>query len=161
MGRMSWNRRQRHLRLALGMRRQRLTARVRPGTPPGTLTAAESAEPPTFNVMTFSPGEVQAGPVETLEGALAALSPGAVTWINIDGLGDASVFARLGERLGLHPLALEDVLNVGQRPKVERFDKYVFVVMRTMRLERPPEALPGTPVDPRRAEVHSEQVSLF
>jgi len=158
---MSWNRRQRHLRLALGMRRPRLAARVRPGTPPGTLTAAESAERPQFDVMTFSRGDVQAGPVDTLEGALATLSAGAVTWINIDGLGDASVFARLGERLGLHPLALEDVLNVGQRPKVERFDKYVFVIMRTMRLERPPDAPPATPVDPRSAEVHSEQVSLF
>jgi len=158
---MSWNRRQRHLRAALGMRRPRLTTRVRPGTPPGTLTAAETAERPTFEVMTFSRGEVQAGPVDTLEGALAALTPGAVTWINIDGLGDASVFARLGERLGLHALALEDVLNVGQRPKVERFDKYLFVVMRTMRLEPPPEAPRGMPIDPRTAEVHSEQVSLF
>jgi magnesium transporter len=161
MGRMSWNRRQRHLRLALGMRRPRLAARVRPGTLPGTLTAAETAERPTFEVMTFNHGDVQAGPVDTIEGALAALSPGAVTWINIDGLGDASVFAQLGERLGLHPLALEDVLNVGQRPKVERFDKYMFVILRTMRLERRPDALPGAPIDPRSAEVHSEQISLF
>ncbi len=158
---MSWNRRQRHLRAALGLRRPRLTTRVRPGTPPGTLTAAETAEQPTFEVLTFGRGEMQAGRVDTLEGALAALTPGAVTWINIDGLGDASVFARLGERLGLHALALEDVLNVGQRPKVERFDKYLFVIMRTMRLERPPEAPQGMPIDPRSADVHSEQVSLF
>ena len=158
---VSWNRRQRHLRAALGVRRPRLTARIRPGTLPGTLTAAERAEQPKFDVMTFSRGEVQSGPVDTLEGALATLAPGTCTWINIDGLGDASVFARLGERLGLHPLALEDVLNVGQRPKVERFDKYMFVVMRTMRLERPLSAPPGAPLDPRSAEVHSEQVSLF
>src|SRR5437773_9042880 len=170
MIRMSWNRRQRHLRAALGLRRPRLTMRVRPGTPPGTLTAAETAERPTFEVMTFSRGEVQAGRVDTLEGALAALIPGTVTWINIDGLGDASVFARLGERLGLHPLALEDVLNVPQRPKVERFDKYMFVVMRTMRLERPPEtaasaSAPETAaaaaIDPRTAIIRDEQVSMF
>jgi magnesium transporter len=60
--------------------------------------------------------------------------PGSITWINVDGLGDVGTLARLGEHFGLHPLALEDVLNVPQRPKVERYDKHMFVVMRTMRL---------------------------
>jgi magnesium transporter len=161
MAGMTWNRRQRHLRAALGFRRPRLAARVRPGTLPGTLSSLETAERPTFDVMTFNHAEVQAGRVDTLEGALAALTPGTVTWINIDGLGDASVFARLGDRLGLHPLALEDVLSVPQRPKVERFDKYMFVVMRTMRLDRPPEAPPDAELDPRTAIIHDEQVSLF
>src|SRR5207249_2156414 len=58
-------------------------------------------------------------------------------------------------RLGLHPLALEDVLNVPQRPKVERFDKYVFVILRTMRLERRPDVEAGG------APIIDEQVSLF
>jgi len=82
-----------------------------------------------------------------VDDALAAVAPGGVTWINVDGLGDPGVLARLGERFGLHPLALEDVLNVPQRPKVERFDKHMFVVLRTMRLAD--------------GEVAEEQVSLF
>jgi magnesium transporter len=39
-----------------------------------------------------------------------------VTWIDVEGL-DAHVLTRLGERFGLHPLALEDAMNVPQRPK--------------------------------------------
>src|SRR6266446_6574108 len=62
-------------------------------------------------------------------------------------LGDTTVLTRLGERFGLHALALEDVLNAPQRPKVERYDKHMFVVMRTMRLAE--------------GEVAEEQVSLF
>src|SRR5215469_2108265 len=54
---------------------------------------------------------------------LVVSAPTGVTWINVDGLGDTATLTRLGECFGLHPLALEDVLNVGQRPKVVRYDK--------------------------------------
>jgi magnesium transporter len=150
---MRWRRRQQHLRAALGVRRPRVS-RIRPGALPGTLTAAESAGPPVIDVMVFDRDRVEENRAETIDAALARLAPGAVTWINIDGLGDASVFARLGERLDLHPLALEDVLNVPQRPKVERFDKHLFMVVRTMRLEGPPEA-------PAAATIVDEQISAF
>jgi magnesium transporter len=155
---MNWTRRQQHLRAALGVRRPRV-ARIRPGAPPGTLVAAESAQPPVVDVMSFGRDGVEAGPVPSIDAALARLAPGSVTWINIDGLGDPAVLARLGERLGLHPLALEDVLNVPQRPKAERFDKHIFLVMRTMRLERPRD----TPAGPAlaAAPIIDEQVSLF
>ena len=51
-----------------------------------------------------------------------------VTWINIDGLGDVEALTILGERFNLHPLALEDVLNTGQRPKIEQTSDYLFIV---------------------------------
>ena len=50
-----------------------------------------------------------------------------VTWINIDGLGDVEALKTLGERFNLHPLALEDVLNTGQRPKIEQTADYIFI----------------------------------
>ena len=161
MSRMSWNRGERHLRAALGMHRRPRMARIRPGTLPGALVPVEAAERPTLEVITFGRDGVHEERPATIDDALARVTPGAVTWINIDGLGDAGVFARLGERLGLHPLAIEDVLNVPQRPKIERFEKYMFVVMRTMRLVPPPEAPATAEVDPRTACVADEQVSLF
>src|SRR5262245_50461961 len=130
------------------------TARIQPGVPPGTLVAGASAEMPTIDVTTFDRARGETQKVGTLDEALTRLGQGAVTWINIDGLGDPALVARLGERLGLHPLALEDVLNVPQRPKVERFDKHVFVVMRTIRLER-------TPGDDGPASINDEQISMF
>ena len=153
---MDFRRRQQHLRAALGLRRPRIS-RIRPGAPPGTLVVSESAQPPVIEVRTFGHEGIDEQRVATIDEALGRLTPGTVTWINIDGLGDSGVLSRLGERLGLHPLALEDVLNVPQRPKVERFDKHMFVVMRTMRLERPPGAdvASATPI------IVDEQVSLF
>jgi magnesium transporter len=136
-------------------------SRFRPGLPPGTLVAADSAEPPAIQVMTFGSGGVEEGVAATIDAALARVVPGVVTWINIDGLGDPAVFARLGERFDLHSLALEDVLNVPQRPKVERFDKHIFMIMRTMRLERPPDAAPAPAGEPNGGAIRDEQVSVF
>ncbi|RPH81905.1 MAG: hypothetical protein EHM88_10570, partial [Candidatus Rokuibacteriota bacterium] len=133
--RMTWTRRRQHPRVALGARRPRVS-RIQPGAPPGTLVAAVSAQPPVIHVMSFDRSGIGEDRVDTIDAALARLRTGIVTWINVDGLGDPGVLARLGERLGLHPLALEDVLNVPQRPKAERFDKHMFLVMRTMRLEQ-------------------------
>lgn len=53
-----------------------------------------------------------------------------VTWINIDGLGDSETFTQLAELFGLHPLAMEDVMNVHQRPKLEDYAETDFIVLR-------------------------------
>jgi magnesium transporter len=132
--------------------------RIRPGTLPGTLAPVESAEPPVIDVVRYNHESVQEERAASIDAALALLTPGSVTWINIDGLGDPGVFARLGERLGLHPLALEDVLNVPQRPKAERFDKHLFLVVRTMRLQRPAGAPSAAVAD---GEIVEEQISAF
>jgi magnesium transporter len=139
-------RRKRLLGAAGGPRRRRV-AHVRPGTPPGTLVPAEAAHPTRISVLTWTRASATFEEVPTVDAALARIVPGAITWINVDGLGDVGALSRLGERFGLHALALEDVLNVPQRPKVERYDKHMFVVMRTVRLVE--------------GAVHEEQVSLF
>jgi magnesium transporter len=53
-----------------------------------------------------------------------------VTWVSVEGLGDAAMIKKLGAHLNLHPLALEDVVNVHQRPKVDNYGDQLFVVMR-------------------------------
>jgi magnesium transporter len=67
--------------------------------------------------------------------------------LNIDGLGDVSVLERLGQHFDLHALSLEDVLNIPQRPKLEDYEAYQFLVFRMAILEE----LPGK----------TEQISLF
>src|SRR4030095_10142903 len=54
---------------------------------------------------------------------------GKVRWLDEDGLGDVEVLNRLGAKYGLHPLALEDVLHMGQRPKVEAYENHLFIVI--------------------------------
>ncbi len=59
---------------------------------------------------------------------MTEFKPGRVNWINVDGIGDAELLQRIGEQFDFHPLTLEDVLNTTQRPKVEYFDDYIFLV---------------------------------
>lgn len=139
-------RRKRTLSATPGPRRRRI-ARVTPGTPPGTLAPPDSAAPARISVLTWTRDGATFRDAAGIDAALAGVLPGAITWINVDGLGDVGVLTRLGERFGLHPLALEDVFNVPQRPKVERYDKHMFIVMRTMRLAG--------------GGIEEEQVSLF
>jgi magnesium transporter len=53
-----------------------------------------------------------------------------VTWIIIDGLQDIKVLEELGKCFGFHPLIMEDILNTEQRPKVEEFADYLYVVLK-------------------------------
>lgn len=64
-----------------------------------------------------------------------ALKSNTVTWINVNGLHDTDRMQELGASFGLHPLLLEDVLNTGQRPKLEVFDDVIFVVVKMLRME--------------------------
>ncbi len=54
-----------------------------------------------------------------------------ITWLNIDGLQDIKLFEDIGELFGLHPLVLEDILNTDQRPKMEDYGNYIYLVLKT------------------------------
>lgn len=118
-----------------------------PGTPPGTITIDPHAAPSSGAVMSFSPDsleESQSLDLNTLEQLPAA---GQLVWINVDGLGDANTLQRIAGRFRLHPLAMEDAVNIHQRPKFEDYESHHFVVLRM------PVAFDGS--------FESEQVSLF
>ena len=53
-----------------------------------------------------------------------------VTWVNIDGLHEVDVLERLGQCFRLHPLTLEDILNTNQRPKLDIYDDYIYLVLK-------------------------------
>lgn len=59
-----------------------------------------------------------------------------VTWINIDGLHDSEIMHTIGRAFGLHALTLEDIVNTGQRAKIEEFDEYLFLVVKMMSYDK-------------------------
>jgi magnesium transporter len=76
-----------------------------------------------------------------------------VRWINVDGLSDLRTVRALAIKYDLHPLAVEDVLHLQQRPKVDAFDAAsehqarLFVIVRMLQLVED--------------HLRSEQVSIF
>ena len=55
-----------------------------------------------------------------------------ITWINIDGLSNTAEIKKLGKYYELHPLILEDIVNTNQRPKIEEYQDYIFVVVKML-----------------------------
>jgi magnesium transporter len=104
-----------------------------PGAAPGTLVADPTASKPIVKLMAYGPEvfvELELRTIADFDRIPEILKQYPVTWVNVDGLGDAKVVARLGEIFGLHPLALEDVLNTHQRSKVEQYGDHLFIVAR-------------------------------
>lgn len=102
-----------------------------PGSAPATLTPHlidGKGRKPTIRLVEYDDAHLEEREIVDLEELAAHLDNQKVTWINIDGLGDVSALEMLGKRFKLHPLALEDVLNTGQRPKTEQFPEYLFIV---------------------------------
>ncbi|MSP59880.1 MAG: magnesium/cobalt transporter CorA [Myxococcales bacterium] len=68
------------------------------------------------------------GTSERLEDVPALLAAGAQVWIDAEGDGDG-IAQFLGETLKLHPLAVEDILQERQRPKIEDYGDYLYIVI--------------------------------
>jgi magnesium transporter len=97
-------------------------------------------------VLAYSPDEIVEESVTRVDRIPDFLGKYPVTWINVDGLGDVATIRALGELFDLHPLALEDVVHVHQRAKVEPFEKQLFLVARMVKMEK---------------QLETEQVSFF
>ncbi|ULC60732.1 magnesium/cobalt transporter CorA [Flaviramulus sp. BrNp1-15] len=57
---------------------------------------------------------------------------GTITWININGLNHVDAIEKIGAHYELHPLVLEDIVNISQRPKIDEYDHYLFVVLKML-----------------------------
>jgi magnesium transporter len=127
----------------------------RPGTAPGTLRPLEKpgAGPVRVTVIDYSPDRCEEKQVASIEEVFPYRDTPTVTWINVEGLHDVELLQKLGRHFGFHPLALEDVLNCGQRPKIEDYGDYHFMVMKSLSRKKKEEE--GT------AELGIEQISFF
>ena len=121
-----------------------------PGEAPGSLKPQPDSpsRPPVITLIEYDETFLEERLIADTDELLPRLNNERVTWINIDGLGDIDVLRVLGKRFNLHPLALEDVLDTGQRPKVEQYDDYLFIVAQMLYLDR-------------EKQTCAEQVSMF
>ena len=121
-----------------------------PGEPPGALKprAEPAVHPPVITLIEFDRAHLEERTITNKDELLPYMDNQRITWINIDGLGDIDVLKTVGSRFNLHPLALEDVLDTGQRPKVEQYDGYLFIVAQMLYLNK-------------NKQMCGEQVSMF
>ncbi len=143
-----------------GLRLPRRFKKAAPGSEAGIEPQAltpVTAKKPSVRVTSidYSPTQVVVEDVQDLPAFIAKHRPewSTVRWINVDGLGDLGVIRAIAEKYHLHPLAIEDVLHVPQRPKVQAYEDdgtyqaRLFIITRELEL--------------REGQLHTEQVSIF
>lgn len=120
-----------------------------PGTAPGTLVSNEGADlkEVRIHLIDYSESGYIEKDITAADDCQAYLDKNTVTWIHMQGPLQADTIKNIGNIFELHPLTLEDVLNKGQRPKVEEYDDMLFVIM----------SMPIT----ANGEIIIEQVSIF
>ncbi len=121
------------------------------GLPPGTVVyiGKQKNEKTRIRVIDYDETHFEEKEAKTIEEVLACRDKPGIAWINIDGLQNVDVIEKIGKNFSLHPLILEDIANTEQRPKMEDFSDYVYVVLRMLRY------------DEQDHEVLSEQLSLI
>ncbi|MDZ8184170.1 MAG: magnesium/cobalt transporter CorA [Nostoc sp. ChiSLP02] len=120
-----------------------------PGTIPGTIFIDADAPPPIIFLIDYSQTNVIREQIATPEECIPYLEMETVSWVDVQGLGSQDILQRLGRVFDLHPLVLEDVVNVPERPKTEDYeDQLLFIA----RMVVPKETTCG---------FYSEQVSLI
>lgn len=101
-----------------------------PGSMPGTLTIPADAQAPIIALIDYNEHAATRVEIATPEECRPYLDSNSVSWVDVKGLGSEDVLRRLGDVFSLHPLVLEDVVNVPQRPKVEEYHNQLLFITR-------------------------------
>jgi len=105
------------------------------GLPPGTLVhiGERKSEHVTVTVFRYSTTSCKELHVEQVD-QLSSPADESVIWINVGGVHKLEMVETLGKQFSLHPLLLEDVTNTDQRPKLDDYEAYIFLVMKMLSL---------------------------
>jgi magnesium transporter len=93
-------------------------------------TSELQLSPPVIDVFAFGPAELIERRITSVDDIKEFLNRFPVLWVNVDGLGDTALINEIGKLFGLHSLALEDVVHLHQRAKVEEYGDTTFITAR-------------------------------
>ncbi|MGD9381485.1 MAG: magnesium/cobalt transporter CorA [Candidatus Thorarchaeota archaeon] len=106
------------------------------GLPPGTPvhTGIERTEEVSIEIVEYNEEEMSEYEADSLQDCATPHESVNVKWIHVNGVHDLDILNHLGETYDIHPLVLEDIPSVGQRPKIELMRDKVYLVLRSFDL---------------------------
>ncbi|MDO6811736.1 magnesium/cobalt transporter CorA [Tenacibaculum soleae] len=114
------------------MRKSKFKSKI--GLPPGTITYTGTKENTQLFINTFdyTKDSLEEKKINKIEACFSYKETDTTTWININGLNNSESIQKIGNHYKLHPLILEDIVNINQRPKIDEYDDYIFVVFKML-----------------------------
>lgn len=102
------------------------------GSPPGTLfyNGEERNEPVKITLIEFNETEYFEDEYYDIEDCISHVKPNMVKWINVGGIHKPDLVEQIGKIYNIHPLTLEDIVHIDQRPKFEDYEHYVIAMMK-------------------------------
>ncbi|BBA69898.1 magnesium/cobalt transporter CorA [Geobacter sulfurreducens] len=107
------------------------------GLPPGSLVhiGEQTGEPVRISIVDYDETSLSERETDDIAECFPHRDQPGVRWLDMEGIHRPELLKALGECYGIHPLTLEDILNTDQRPKLEDFDDYLFVVLKMLSLQ--------------------------
>jgi magnesium transporter len=121
------------------------------GLPPGSLVhiGERKVRTPKISIIDYDEAGFREERIKKIEECFVFKESPAITWVNIDGLHQTEMLEALGNCYGFHPLVLEDILNTDQRPKIEDYGDYLYIVLRSLEY------------NDRKNGIESDQISII
>ncbi len=101
-----------------------------PGTSPGVPVDKKEMAPLHLDMYIYDENELLHTSDPEDKDILAALKQDKKVWLNVVGSSDLKRIEKIAEHAGIHPLGIEDIVNRGQRPKVEEFTDHIIFYLR-------------------------------
>ena len=107
---------------------------IKAGLPPGSLiyTGENKSETIQIKLFNYSIDGFEEKVIDLNDVSFFSSEKSTVHWINVEGIHDVNTIEKLGSCFGIHPLVLEDILNTGQRPKIENYEGYTYIVVKML-----------------------------
>ena len=105
-----------------------------PGSLPGTISITQT-KPPKIDLIDYNQHQHRYGTNLTPEECATHLDTESVSWVDVGGLGDLATLQKLAKVFNLHPLVLEDIANVPQRPKLEDYHNQLIIITQMVNLK--------------------------
>ncbi|NJK55956.1 MAG: magnesium/cobalt transporter CorA [Pleurocapsa sp. SU_5_0] len=106
-----------------------------PGSMPGTIAISAQAKPSEITLIDYNQERHHYASNLTPEECRDYLTTKSISWVDVGGLGDRLILEKLGEVFDLHPVLLENIVNVPQRPKLEDYQNQLVVITQMVNLD--------------------------
>ena len=110
------------------------TRAAKSGLPPGSLVhiGEKKSEAIQISLISYDEAGFEEKTISADELDLILPERSTVYWISVEGIHDVAIIEKVGKHFGIHPLVLEDILNTEQRPKIENYEKYAYIVAKAL-----------------------------
>jgi magnesium transporter len=121
------------------------------GLPPGTVvhTGIDRTEKVTISIMEFAGDQMREYIADSIDDCSPPIDAKVTKWIHVKGVHDVDLVKEVCELYKLHPIVIEDIPSVNQRPKIETMPTSVYIVLREYAFHQ------------KNDKLHSEQVSII